>query len=106
MAKKGQSNIEKRQSASAAGSPRSARVAAKGIRTGHDFANLMSALMSDLIDGRVAPNIGNATCNAGGKLLKVVEMQIKYGVAGPGQQKVLTLSLEQPMTGSEVVGEA
>lgn len=50
--------------------------------------------MSDLIDGRVAPNIGNATCNAGGKLLKVVEMQIKYGTAGNGQQKTLTLSFE------------
>jgi len=73
-------------------------IAAKGIKTGHDFANLMSALMSDLIEGRVTPSIGNATCNAGGKLLKVVEMQYKYGVAGPGQQKVLTLALESPMT--------
>lgn len=52
----------------------------------------MSALMSDLIDGRVSPSIGNATSNAGGKLLKVVEMQFKYGVNGPGQQKVLMLS--------------
>lgn len=73
-------------------------IAANGIKTGHDFANLMSALMSDLIEGRVTPSIGNATCNAGGKLLKVVEMQYKYGVAGPGQRKVLTLALEAPMT--------
>ena len=64
--------------------PRSAAIAASGIRTAHDFANLMSALMSDLLDGRVTPNIGNATCNAGGKLLKVVEMQCKYGTQGPG----------------------
>lgn len=77
--------------------PRSMKIAAAGIRTGHDFANLMSALMSDLIEGRVTPSIGNATCNAGGKLLKVVEMQYRYGVAGPGQQKVLTLALESPM---------
>lgn len=77
--------------------PRSASIAARGIRTGHDFANLMSALMSDLIDGRVTPNIGNATCNAGGKLLKVVEMQFKYGTEGPGQRKTLTLALEAPM---------
>ena len=36
--------------------------------------------MSDLISGAVKPQIGNAVCNAGGKLLKVVEMQFKYGV--------------------------
>jgi hypothetical protein len=74
--------------------PRSLEIAAKGVRTGHDFANLMSALMSDLIEGRVTPSIGNATCNAGGKLLKVVEMSYKYGVDGPGQRKILTLALE------------
>lgn len=75
--------------------PRSLAIASKGVKTGHDFANLMSALMSDIIEGRVTPSIGNATCNAGGKLLKVVEMQYKYGTDGPGSgQKVLTLALE------------
>jgi len=50
--------------------------------------------MSDIISGRVTPSIGNATCNAGGKLLKVVEMQYKYGTDGPGTgQKVLTLAI-------------
>lgn len=67
-------------------------IAQGGIRTGADFAGLMSALMSDLIDGRVTPGVGNATCNAGGKLLKVVEMQYKYGTSSPGQGKVLMLS--------------
>lgn len=55
----------------------------------------MSALMSDLIDGRVTPNIGNATCNAGGKLLKVVEMEYKYGTRGDGVGKK-TLMLAVP----------
>jgi hypothetical protein len=36
-------------------------------------------VMSDLIDGRVAPNVANAICHAGGKLLKMVELQQKYG---------------------------
>jgi hypothetical protein len=36
--------------------------------------------MSDLISGKVTPQIGNAVCNAGGKLLKIVEMKQKYGV--------------------------
>lgn len=73
--------------------PRSLAIAEKGVKTGGDFANLMSSLMSDIIEGRVTPSIGNATCNAGGKLLKVVEMQYKYGTQGPGQQKVLTLAI-------------
>jgi len=49
--------------------------------------------MSDIIEGRVTPSVGNATCNAGGKLLKVVELQMKYGTAGSGDQgKVLQLT--------------
>lgn len=73
--------------------PRSLKIAAVGVHTGRDFANLMSALMSDIIEGRVTPSVGNATCNAGGKLLKVVEMQYKYGTDGPGTgHKVLELT--------------
>lgn len=54
----------------------------------------MSALMTDLIEGRVSPGIGNAACNAGGKLLKVVELQHKYGAPGPNRrQKVLDLTM-------------
>ena len=44
---------------------------------------MMSALMSDLIEGTVTPQVGNATVNAGGKLLKVVELQLKYGKPNP-----------------------
>jgi hypothetical protein len=39
----------------------------------------MSALMSDLIDGSITPSVGNAAVNAGGKLLKITEMQLRYG---------------------------
>jgi len=39
----------------------------------------MSALMSDLLGGSITPGIANATCNAGGKLLKMVELNLKYG---------------------------
>ena len=59
--------------------------------------------MSDLIEGRISPAIGNATCNAGGKLLKAVELQYKYGkpAAGSGNQPrelLLTesIALQQP----------
>jgi hypothetical protein len=71
-------------------------IAERGIRTSTDFANLMSAMMSDLAVGRLTPQVGNAMCNAGGKLLKVVEMQQKYGTKGEGQHKVLQLAEEPP----------
>jgi len=74
-------------------SPKSLQVAAKGIKTGRDFADFMSCLMSDIVAGRVTPQVGNAACNAGGKLLKVVEMQYKYGDTTPGRPKTLILAL-------------
>ena len=55
----------------------------------------MSALMSDVIQGRITPQVANATCNAGGKLLKVVEMQYRYPSAPAGetpQRPTLVLS--------------
>lgn len=53
----------------------------------------MSALMSDLIEGAITPSVGNATCNAGGKLLKIVEMSYKHGTQDPrNNMKVLQLS--------------
>ena len=66
--------------------PRSLSISERGIRTGSDFASLMSQLMSDIIGGRVTPEVGNAACNAGGKLLKIVEMQYKYGARENGSQ--------------------
>jgi hypothetical protein len=54
----------------------------------------MSALMSDLVDGRVTPSVGHATCNAGGKLLKVVEMQHKYGTQTERGRKSLALTTD------------
>ena len=37
--------------------------------------------MSDLVMGKMNPNVANAAINAGGKLLKVAEMQRRYGIA-------------------------
>lgn len=53
----------------------------------------MSALMSDLITGCITPEISNATVNAGGKLLKIVEMQLKYGKPN---SPPLKLTAQQP----------
>ena len=77
--------------------PRSLTIAKGEIKTGRQYANFMSALMTDLIEGKISPGIGNAACNAGGKLLKVVEMQMKYGSVGSGTgEKVLMLTGEAP----------
>lgn len=56
---------------------RSSVLAAKGIYTGEDFARLMAALMADILEGRVSPDIAKATCLAAQNLLKIVEMQYK-----------------------------
>jgi hypothetical protein len=37
--------------------------------------------MSDVIEGKITPQIANASVNAGSKLLKIVELQFKYGGA-------------------------
>jgi hypothetical protein len=68
-------------------SSRSVAVAKKGVKTASDFANLMSALMTDVIDGSVSPQVANATVNAGGKLLKIVELQHRYGGATKSERK-------------------
>lgn len=72
--------------------PRCLKISQDGIQTANQFARFMSALMSDLIEGAISPQVGNATVNAGGKLLKVVEMQYRYGTTAPdGTKKVLDL---------------
>ena len=62
------------------------------IETAPEFARVMAALMSDVVNETISPKIANAVCNAGGKLLKVVEMQHRYGTPGAeGTNKKLRL---------------
>ena len=82
---KGKGRIKEKQ-------PRCLAIARAGIRTGGQFAEMMSALMSDIVEGTITPQVGNATVNAGGKLLKIVEMQLKYGQPNDvGARRVLDL---------------
>lgn len=59
--------------------------------------------MSDLVEGNVTPQMGNAACNAGGKLLKMVDMTYKYGSQDGGQtpKRTLTIAFEEPQDGGE-----
>jgi hypothetical protein len=76
--------------------PQSLAIAERGVFTGQQFSALMSALMTDLLKGTVTPGIGNATCNAGGKLIKMVELNLKYGKQrADGGIKNLTLVTDE-----------
>lgn len=77
------------------GKPRCVAVfdrSSKGEMTSIDFAQGFVVMMSDLASGRLNPNVGNAICNAGGKVLKVKEMEIKFGVPLKGGRKLLALA--------------
>lgn len=87
------STTERKKVVARSKDPRSLEISDAGVKTGAQFASLMSALMGDIISGRVTPDVGNAACNAGGKLLKIVEMQYKYGTQNGNQgDRVLQLT--------------
>lgn len=65
--------------------PKSIALAERGIHTGSEFASVMSALLTDTIAGRIDPQVANSVCNISGKLLKVVELQYRYGKPVDGQ---------------------
>lgn len=69
----------------------STALARKGITTSLDFANFSGALMCDTVLGRIKPTVTTATCIAGRQLLKVIEMQLKYGQPDGKNVKALTL---------------
>jgi hypothetical protein len=76
---------------------RSVQIAAGGIYTSGKFCSLMSALMSDLLTGKVTPQVANGVVNAGGKMLKAVELEQRYGTDRDGQTKSLRLVHEQDL---------
>jgi hypothetical protein len=79
MDKQKQSASTKRAPPPAKPESRSRPIAERGIKTAADMAAYMSAMISDVTCGSITPKLCNAACNAGGKLLKAVEMQYKFG---------------------------
>lgn len=57
----------------------------------------MSNLMTDVIEGTLTPQVTNAAVNAGSKLLKIVELQLKYG-SPEGSENNRHLQLCSPVT--------
>lgn len=64
--------------------PKSLKIAKRGIVTATDFSRVMAVLITDVVEGTISPQTANAAVNAGGKLLKVVEMKYKYGSPNSG----------------------
>jgi len=79
MAQQKQSATTQRKAVTKKSASRAKPIAARGIYSAETFANVMSALMTDVLTGAVEPQVANAVCNSGGKLLKVVELQRKCG---------------------------
>ena len=70
----------------------SATLAAKGVSTTLDVANLMRALISDIATDSIAPQKANAICNAAGKMLKTAEVEFKWKTSDGGKGKPLVLA--------------
>lgn len=85
-----------KRNADSVGAPtsKSLPLAERGIQSSGDFRNLMSALMTDVIRGALNPEITNAACNAGGKLLKMVELEYKYAVEPDRRNRQLNVANE------------
>lgn len=75
--------------------PASLRVAQRGLRSSVDFRDFMSGLMSDVISGRVNPGVANAACNAGGKLLKMVELEMRYAQSPERPRGVISVAFDE-----------
>lgn len=54
----------------------------------------MSALMADIADGTVKPSIANAIVNAGSKLLRIMDLERRYGQEDRDGSRKLNLTRE------------
>ena len=59
--------------------PNCLAIGERGVKTAQDFAQFMSAIMGDVIAGRIAHTKATVATRSGMALLKVIEMQYKYG---------------------------
>lgn len=96
MSTRGQATAKRRSTngSEAQQHPKSLDIANHGISTSRDFRDFMSALMSDVISGAVTANVTNAACNAGGKMLKMVELEYKYATKPSRVHPTLTVAFE------------
>lgn len=71
---------------------RSLAIAQHGLATGFDTINMLTATITDVLEENVTVGQANVVVNAIGKVLKVVELQFKYGKPRPdGRERDLRL---------------
>lgn len=51
---------------------------AQNIESGQDLADLMNAVMFDVVSGLLSPGEANAVISAGRQMLRVAEMQLRF----------------------------
>lgn len=59
--------------------PNCLAIVERGVRTAQDFAQFMGAMMGDVISGRLSTGKAAAATRSGAAMLKVIEMQYRYG---------------------------
>lgn len=79
--------------------PRVSQLASRSIETASDVVEHMSAVISDIENNLLLPQQANAVCNAMSKLLKVVDMQYRYGLHG--RSRLLLVEANGKQTGNK-----
>lgn len=90
--KNARGNGERRSKGGAKRGAASVQLARRGVSSSEDFRNLMVGMMTDVIQGKITPNVVNAACNAGRGLLKMVEMEYRASMPRGGGGKTLPIS--------------
>lgn len=68
--------------------PNCLAISERGIKTDRDFAQFMSAVMGDVIAGRLSTTKATTATRAGAALLKVIEMRHRYGSGDDGAKSL------------------
>lgn len=68
--------------------PNCLAIAERGVRTAQDFAQFMGLMMGDVISGRLSALKASTATRSGCAMLKVIEMQYRYGseTENPGKK--------------------
>jgi hypothetical protein len=51
----------------------------QGMRTSRDVANVLVAIVKDVGRQVMTPQVGNTMCNGLGKMIRLKELEIRYG---------------------------
>src|SRR5262249_41019365 len=67
-------------------------LARRGVSSSEGFRNLMCSMMTDVIQGKISPDVVNAACNAGRGLLRMIEMEYRATASRGNGKRSLPVS--------------